>query len=121
MRGGCARNKLAGRIGRSGNAGGTSGCSILSRLVLLLHPDHGDLGESFLEAGSAEFGSHALHDVVSYYPLTLAIAFQADFEWNVEINSVNFVAVIAGHLDPGVAVMLGEVGGVYVVGGPARD
>ena len=56
-----------------------------------------------------------------YYALAFLIALQADIEWNIKVERLNFVSGVFGKLDPTATLMRGEVGSIDVVHGAARD
>src|SRR5882762_7678884 len=87
----------------------------LLRAFLLLYPYNCDLRESFFKRGGLEFGGHAAHNVFGDHPVAALVALNADFKRYLEENGLHFVAVVFGQLDPVLALLRGEIGGVDVI------
>ncbi len=62
-----------------------------------------------------------MHDFVGDLAVALGVAFEADGERDVEEDGVDLVAEALGHLDPLLALVGAEVGGVDVVPGHLGD
>ena len=52
---------------------------------------------------------------------TVKVAFDADFQRHIEEYGLHFVLIIFGQLDPVLALLRGQVGGVHIIHGTFGD
>jgi hypothetical protein len=70
--------------------------------------------EAFFDRGWDEAGSHQVEDAVRYYAWAPGVTGFADGEGYVEPEGFDSAMVLVGDIDPGLAVLAGQVGGVDV-------
>jgi len=92
-----------------------------SLFSLLLHSYNRDLGKSFVKGWSFEFRSHAPNDVLGHNSVTALVTLNADFERHIEEHGLHFIAVVFCQLDPIMALLRREIGGVHIIHRPTRD
>src|SRR5436305_2065843 len=86
-----------------------------SLLFLFLYANDRDFGEPFGERRGLEFCGHAPHHVFRYYTIAALMALQANFERDIEENSVHFVVVVLREFDPMLAFLRSQIRGVHII------